>query len=74
MLGHLHEHLEGERGNVRTGLRSLHHVKGMTNAGSQHLGLDPLLVIDVHDVRNHLHSIMPFIIKPAYERADVLDS
>ena len=66
MTYHLHQHTVRYGSNVSPCLGRLDCVKGMTEAGGNHLSGEFIIVIDLHRIGNDTHPMMADIIEPPY--------
>src|SRR3989475_11873546 len=72
VLGHLLEHVEWERDDVRAELRGLDHVEGMSDARNQDLTVPVVVPENLGDLSDDLHSLLAHVVEPSDERAHVL--
>src|SRR2546430_9119746 len=72
VLGHLLEHVEGERDDVRAELRGLDHVDGMSDARHQDLPVPVVVPENPGDLPDALHALLADVVEPSDERAHVL--
>ena len=72
MLGHLHQYLIRNGGDVCTGLRALDDVHGMTNRCADYLGLDLRIHFkNLHDILNEGHAVCGDVIQSSQEGRNV---
>src|SRR3990170_6662862 len=71
VLEHRLQHGVGHRGDVGAGLRRLHDVGRVADAGRQHLGRQVVAVEYLHRLADDLHSILAGVVQAADEGADV---
>jgi hypothetical protein len=63
--------LERHGGDVGARERGLDHVLGVAHRGDQDLGRELVGVVDLHDLPHQLHAVLPDVVDPPHERADV---
>src|SRR5437867_12410415 len=72
VLGHLLQHVERQRNDVRAELRGLDHVERMANRRDEDLTIPVVVPEDLDDLANHLHPLLALVVEASDERAHVL--
>jgi len=68
---HLHQHFVGNGSDMSACLGRRNAVQWMTYAGSNHLGRDLILLENLNDIGNKLHTIVPYIVQPPDKRTNI---
>src|SRR5687768_17670150 len=71
MINELSHHFERHCCHVGTNARCFDNVNRMTNTGREYFGFPIIVVIDFDDVADELQTVLPNVIEPAHERANV---